>query len=313
VTRPRAIFFGTPAFAVPTLEALLDVADVTLVITQPDRRSGRGMKLKPPPVKVLAEERGIEVLQPKKVRDGTLAARLVEEKADVGVVVAYGRILPRPVLDAPRLGCVNVHASLLPRWRGAAPIQWAVTEGDRETGVCLMQMDEGMDTGPVLACDRTEIGEDETAGELFERLAVLGGALLGRELPGYLRGELVPTEQDHGAATMAPLLAKSDGALDFGVSAQSIHDRVRGMSPWPGAYTTLGGRRVKVHRTRVVAADGRIAEPGTVHIADKNGICVACGEGLVALLELQLDGKRRVDAQAFMAGQGGLTGARFGS
>ncbi len=309
--RPRAIFFGTPAFAVPTLEALLDVADVRLVVTQPDRRSGRGMKLTPPPVKELALSRGVEVIQPKKVRDGTLASRLSAEEADVGVVVAYGRILPPAVLDAPRLGCVNVHASLLPRWRGAAPIQWAIVHGDAETGVCLMQMDEGMDTGPVLACESTPIEENETAAELSERLSAMGGALIRRELPRFVTGELSPSAQDHEAATMAPLLEKRDGRLDFEASARAVHDRARGMTPWPGAQATLDDKRVKIHVTRVEAESGKHGEPGTVVAADKNGICVACGEGLLTILELQLEGRKRVSAEAFAAGHAGLRGARF--
>ncbi len=311
MSRPRAIFFGTPSFAVPSLEALLDVADVRLVVTQPDRKSGRGMKLRPPPVKELALARDIEVIQPKKVRDGTLAERLVAEEADIGVVVAYGRILPEAVLDAPRLGCVNVHASILPRWRGAAPIQWAIVHGDAESGVCLMQMDAGMDTGPVLACDRTPIEADETAGALSERLSAMGGALLKRALPRYLSGELEPTPQDHEAATMAPLLKKSDGRLDFSQSAKAVHDRARGMNPWPGAQALLDDARVKIHATRVVAEAGEHGEAGQVVMADKNGICVACGEGMVAIDELQLDGRRRMSAEAFTAGHSGLGGSRF--
>jgi methionyl-tRNA formyltransferase len=311
VTRPRAIFFGTPAFAVPTLEALLEIAEVPLVITQPDRPAGRGMKLTPPPVKVVAQARGIEVLQPTKVRDGELAARMVAEAADVGVVVAYGRILPTAVLEAPRLGCVNVHASLLPRWRGAAPIQWAIAEGDAETGVCLMQMDDGMDTGAVLTSARTPIGADETAAELSERLSAMGADLLRRELPRFIAGGLVPSAQDHERATMAPLLTKEDGRLHFAWTAQRVHDRTRAMNPWPGAHTALDGRRVKIHRTKVLTREGRNEAPGTVTIADRNGICVACGEGQITLLELQLEGKRRVDAAAFIAGHGGLVGERF--
>ena len=189
MARPRAIFFGTPEFAVPTLRALCQVAEVTLVITQPDRPKGRGMKLAPPPVKLLAQELGIAVEQPTKVRTPELAARLRAEAADVAVVVAYGRILPVGVLDAPRLGCVNVHASLLPKLRGAAPIQWSIVRGERETGVCLMRMDEGLDTGPVFARSSLAIGPDETSAELAERLSALGAELLQAELPHNLAGE----------------------------------------------------------------------------------------------------------------------------
>lgn len=315
VTSPRfrALFFGTPAFAVPSLAALLDVADVTAVITQPDRRAGRGMRLAPPPVKVLATDRGLPVLQPTKVRTSDFAAQLRAFDADVALVVAYGRILPRAVLDAPRLGCVNVHASLLPRWRGAAPINWAIAQGDRESGVCLMQMDEGMDTGPVLACERTAIGPDETAGELSGRLAEMGAAIVRRELPRFVAGELQPREQDHDSATMASLLDKGHGRVDFRESAQAVHDLVRGMSPWPGAYTTRGDERVKVHRTRVVAPDGTHGEPGTIVRADAHGIEVACGRGLVSLDELQLEGKRRVSAGELLAGHRWERGTLLGT
>lgn len=312
MSRPRAIFFGTPEFAVPSLEALLDVADVPLVVTQPDRRSGRGMKQKAPPVKELALSRGLSVLQPTKVRDGVLASRIRDEQVDVAVVIAYGRILPRAVLEAPRLGCVNLHASLLPKWRGAAPIQWAATHGDPVTGVCLMQMDEGMDTGPVLARCEMPIGGDETAGELSVRLSAAASELLRDQLPRFLRGELTAVAQDHDQATMAPLLQKSDGLLSFDVSARAVHDRVRGMSPWPGAHTSLGGRRVKVHRTEITTEEGSHGAPGTVVVADKGGIGLACASGIVSLKELQLDGKRRVDAQAFLAGIPLEPGTLFG-
>ncbi len=312
MSRPRAIFFGTPEFAVPSLEALLDVADVPLVVTQPDRRSGRGMKQKAPPVKELATARGVPVLQPTKVRDGNLAARVRDEGVDVAVVIAYGRILPRAVLEAPRPGCVNLHASLLPRWRGAAPIQWAIAHGDAMTGVCLMQMDVGMDTGPVLARDETPIDADETAGELSVRLAQISGALLRRELPRFLAGELSPVGQDGAAATMAPLLKKTDGLLDFDMSARQVHDRARAMNPWPGAHTSLAGRRVKVHRTEVTAEGGSHGAPGTVVVADKGGIGIACASGIVSFRELQLDGKRRVDTQAFLAGNPLEPGTLFG-
>ena len=311
--RFRALFFGTPAFAVPSLEALIAIADVRAVITQPDRPAGRGMKLTPPPVKTLAIERGLSVMQPTKVRTPDFAAALRAHEADVALVVAYGRILPAAVLEAPRLGCVNVHASLLPKWRGAAPIHWAIAHGDTESGVCLMQMDEGMDTGAVLACERTAIEPDETAGELSERLSRLGADLVRRELPRYVRGELTPAPQDHQAATHAPLMEKAHGQIDFSRSARAVHDLVRGMSPWPGAHTTLDGARMKVHRTRVIAEDGRRGEPGAVVRADPHGIEVACAEGLLSLDELQLEGKRKMKAAELLAGHSIPPGARLGT
>ncbi len=308
----RAIFFGTPALAVPSLEAVASVADVVRVICQPDRPAGRGMKLRPPPVKARALELGLQVDQPTKVRTPDFAASLAALEADVAVVIAYGRILPRAVLDAPRRGCVNVHASLLPRWRGAGPIQWAIVHGDPETGVCLMQMDEGMDTGPVIACEKTPIDPDETTAELGDRLAQLGAELLRAKLADWVEGKLEASPQDGARATMAPLLKKEDGRIDWLRPARAVHDCVRGMSPWPGAYTDLDGQRVKVHRTEVRAEDDTWAEPGTIVRADaKVGIEVACGTGVVAIGELQLQGKRRLDAGTFLAGHEWKPGMRF--
>lgn len=307
----RAAFLGTPEFAVPCLEALLEVAEVPLVITQPDKPQGRGLALAAPPVKQFAEARGIEVLQPPKARDGTLREALRARELDLALVVAYGKILPADVLSAPRLGCLNVHASLLPRWRGAAPIQWAIVSGDRETGVCLMQMDVGLDTGAVLACRATAIGEDETSGELFTRLSAISRELVREELPRFVRGELTPQPQPSEGVTLARIIEKSDGALDFTQPAQAVHDRARGFYPWPGAYCTLDGRRLKVHRLRLVARTGQLAEPGRVLASASDGIVVACGEGAVRLEELQLEGKKRVSASAFLAGNPLASGARF--
>ncbi|MFW5926349.1 MAG: methionyl-tRNA formyltransferase [Myxococcota bacterium] len=311
MTGTRAIFFGSPAFAVPCLDAVAAVAEVVAVVTQPDRPAGRGMALKPPPVKVRALELGLEVLQPTRVRTPDFAERLRSSDADVGVVVAYGRILPRAVLDAPRLGCVNVHASLLPRWRGAAPVQWALVHGDRESGVCLMRMDEGMDTGPVLSCERVPVGPDETAGELSGRLSRLGADLLRRDLPRYVAGELEPTPQPEEGIRLAPLLHKEHGRVDWSRSAREVHDRVRGMSPWPGAFTTMGGRVVKIHRTHVVDEQGQVASPGTVVQAAGEDLHVACGRGTVAIDELQTEGRKRLTAQQFLAGHPWPPGERF--
>lgn len=308
----RAIFFGTPQLAVPSLEAVHELADVVRVISQPDRPAGRGMKLRPPPVKARALELGLPVEQPKKVRTDDFAASLRELEADVAVVVAYGRILPRAVLDAPRRGCVNVHASLLPRWRGAGPIQWAIVHGDEETGVCLMQMDEGMDTGPVIACERTPIERDETAAELGARLAAMGAGLLTAKLPAWVAGELEATPQDDSGATLAPLLQKADGRLDWRKSAREVHDRVRGLYPWPGAFTEVDGAVVKIHRTEVRSEAGSGTEPGEVLAVGPDGIEIACGRGTVAILELQLEGKRRSSARDFLAGHRWEPGLRVG-
>lgn len=309
--RPRAVFMGTPAFAVPCLRALHQVADVRLVVTQPDKPQGRGLALAASPVKQLAEELGIPVAQPAKARDGSLQKALAEVAPDLALVVAYGKILPADVLATPRLGCLNVHASLLPLLRGAAPIQWAIVRGERETGVCLMQMDVGMDTGPVLERRVVAIGENETGGELFERLSQLSGELVQSAIPRLVAGELEPVPQPETGATHAPMIKKEDGALDFNDSAQAVHDRARGFYPWPGAFTALAERRIKLHVTRVVEREGRLAEPGSVLSADASGIVVACGQGAVRLLELQLDGKRKMDAGAFLAGHPLKPGARF--
>lgn len=311
--RPKALFFGTPQFAVPCLDALCDVADVVRVIAQPDRASGRGMVLSAPPVKARALERGIPVLQPAKVKPAELHEELRALGCDLALVVAYGRILPPGILEAPRRGCVNVHASLLPRWRGAAPIQWSIVEGDRETGVCLMEMDAGLDTGPVFAREATPIGPDETAADLSERLSRIGAAMIRASLPRWLAGELPAQPQDPGGVTLARLLTKEDAHLDPGQSAQRIHDRVRGMHPWPGASVRLvePGRqavRVKIHRTRVLERDGAHGAPGAIR---EGTLEIACGSGRLAILELQLEGKKRLTAEEFLAGRRLAPGARL--
>jgi methionyl-tRNA formyltransferase len=310
--KPRALFFGTPEFAVPCLSALAELCDVQLVISQPDRPAGRGMKLAAPPVKLRAQELGLPIIQPSKVRTPEFAAQLRAARADLSLVVAYGRILPAAVLGAARLGSLNVHASILPKYRGAAPIQWAIVRGERETGVCLMQMDEGLDTGPVLACAGLDIGPDETAGELAPRLSQLGAELVGRELPRFWAGELVAHAQAHAQATLAPILKKEDGALDFEQPASAIHDRVRGLSPWPGAYAFVGSERVKVHKTRVVQRDGPSAgSAGELLSASADGLVVACGSGSIALCELQFEGGKRLSAAAVVAGRRLPPGTRF--
>lgn len=309
----RTIFFGSPDFAVPCLEALHEISDIAAVISQPDRPAGRGLNTQPPAVKKRALQLGLTVWQPKKIRTAAFAERLVALEADVGVVVAYGRILPRQVLEAPRAGCVNVHASLLPRWRGAAPIQWSIVHGDKETGVTLMQMDEGMDTGPILATASTPIRSDDDAASLSARLSKMGASLLRSELPRYLAGELTPRAQDDTAATSAPMLTKQDGRIDWNHPARIVHDRIRGMNPWPGAHTTLGNRRIKVHRSSPLTLDPEGAEPGEVTALDANAILVACSEGTLAVEELQESGRKRVDAQSFISGRGVAVGDRFSS
>jgi methionyl-tRNA formyltransferase len=305
--KPRIVFMGTPGFAVASLAALFEVGEVVGVVTQPDKPRGRGQALGISPVKALALERGVEVLQPARLRTPPFSAELARLAPDVCVVTAYGKILPPDVLALPPHGCVNVHASLLPRWRGAAPIQWAIAHGDRETGVCLMRMDEGLDTGPVLACRRLPIAPTDTAESLHRTLAEAGGALLREELPRYLAGVLAPVPQPQEGVTLAPLIAKEDGRLDWRRSAGELERRVRAFTPWPGAFTALGGERLKVHRARVAAGHG---EPGVLLAADGAGLEVACAHGSLVLEALQPEGRRVMSARDFLAGHPLAPGSR---
>jgi methionyl-tRNA formyltransferase len=300
----RVVFLGTPEFAVPTVEALARAGhEILAVVAQPDRPAGRGQALKAPATKGWAEAHGVPVLQPAKVRDGSLAAALAPLRPDVLVVTAYGRILGADLLRLAPLGAVNVHASLLPRWRGAAPIQWAVASGDAETGVTIMQMDEGLDTGDVLLARVTEIGAEETAEALAPRLAALGGEAIVEALPLLAAGSLVPVPQDAARHTLAPILEKEHGRLDFARPARELACRVRGFTPWPGAFTTLGGKVLKVHRARAVPGEAGAA-PGAARAAG-GALRVACGGGTALdLLELQPEGKRRMAAADFLNGLG---------
>lgn len=309
----RAVFMGTPQFAVPCLDALVEIAEVAAVVCQPDKPQGRGLELAAPPVKVRALELGLTVVQPTKLKTGEFAQWLRDQKVDVALVVAYGRILPKDVLEAPRLGCVNVHASLLPKLRGAAPITWAIVRGEPETGVTLMQMDEGMDTGNMLEQFPIPISDDETAGELNERLSATGALAVRKGLPKYVSGGYTPAVQDHAKATMAPMLKKEDGRIDFTKPARAVHDHVRGMTPWPGASTTSRGKTLKVHTTHVTDVPGGAkAEPGTVVFADKTRVVVACGERGVELTRVQLEGKKAISAGDWFVGRGVVEGDKLG-
>jgi methionyl-tRNA formyltransferase len=314
----RTIFFGSPAFAVPSLEAVHAIAKVVGVVCQPDKPAGRGLTVTAPPVKVRATELGLPVVQPAKLKTGEFAEWVRAQRADVALVVAYGRILRRDVLDGPRLGCVNVHASLLPKYRGAAPITWAVVRGEAETGVTLMKLDEGMDTGPTFARVATPIGAEETAGELGERLARIGGEAVRETLARYVVGGYDLVAQDDAAATTAPMLAKEDGRIDWSLDARRVHDHVRGMSPWPGAFTIARGRPLKVHATGTLAtlatALPRAGGPaGQVLLADKSRVLVACGDGgVVELVSVQPEGKRPMRASEWVMGRGVAEGDTLG-
>lgn len=311
----RALFFGTPAIAVPALSALAEIADVRAVICQPDRPAGRGLTLTPPAVKVRALELGLHVEQPLKVRTPEFADLIRSFQADVALVIAYGRILPPAILEAPTHGCINLHASLLPKYRGAAPITWAIVRGESETGISVMKMDEGMDTGPVFTTTAIPIGPETTAEELGVELGLLAATLVARDLPRIVRGELTAVPQDSAAMTLAPILDKEHGRIDFTASARAVHDHVRGMTPWPGAFTTASGKTLKILESRVgPAADTTItAPPGTVIHATKQGIDVACGAGTLRILRAQLEGRKPLGAAELVGGralhEGELLGA----
>lgn len=304
---PRIVFMGTPPFAVKSLEACLTLGEVVAVVTQPDKPKGRGQEVQFSAVKEFALAQRLPVLQPVKLRGTDFAEQLRALNADVAVVTAYGKILPKDVLDAPKHGCVNVHASLLPRFRGAAPIQWAIASGDAKTGVCLMRMDEGMDTGPVIDRAELPIGPTDTSATLHDALATLGGEVLRRALPRYLAGELTPVPQPAEGVVMAPMIKKEDGALDWSKPAIVLERRLRAFTPWPGAFTKLDGALFKVHAATV--SEGR-GEPGTVLSASPAGIEVACGEGSLVLTSVQLEGKRAMTAQEFLAGKKLAPGTR---
>jgi methionyl-tRNA formyltransferase len=293
----KLIFAGTPEFAAQALAALIAAGhQLALVLTQPDRPSGRGMALRPSPVKTLALEHGIEVFQPPTLRDAAAQARLQAVGADAMIVAAYGLILPQAVLDLPRFGCINIHASLLPRWRGAAPIQRAILAGDAESGVCIMQMEAGLDTGPVLLSAALPIAADETAGSLHDRLAELGAGLIVAALEKL---PLAPTPQADCGVTYAAKIEKSEAMLDWNQSAQQLARQVRAFNPFPGALATLGQLSVKVWRASAEAGEG---SPGTILASDRAGILVACGEGALRLTELQKAGGKRLSAAQFLAG-----------
>lgn len=305
----RIVFMGTPDFAVPSLQALIDAGhDVCAVYTQPDKPQGRKQILTAPPVKTLALEHDIPVFQPNTLKNEDEQARLRELAPEVIIVVAYGKLLPKAVLDIPPHGCINVHGSLLPRWRGAAPIQWAVIAGDEMAGVTTMQMAEGLDTGDMLLTYETKVGEKETAGELFDRLAQSGAELLTQTLVKL--DEITPRPQDDAQSCYAHMLDKQMAVIDWSKSAHEIDCLIRGLNPWPIALTTLSGERLKVFAAEKAAGNG---EPGTVLEADpKKGLTVACGEGALGLTEIQLVGGKRMKATDFLRGHAIEVGTKLG-
>jgi methionyl-tRNA formyltransferase len=304
----RVLFYGTPEFALPTLEALLERHEVVAAVTQPDRPAGRGQRLVASPVKHRAQAAGIPVFQPARLRDPEWPSRLAGHGADVAVVVAFGQILPKAVLDVPARGSINVHASLLPRYRGAAPVAWAIIRGETETGITTFRMDPGMDTGDILLQEAMTIGADETAGELGARLAELGARALLRTLDQI--DNLTPIAQDHAAATLAPRLKKEDGWLRLDEPARDLVNRVRGCNPWPGAALMTPAGRLLLWRAAVVP-HAVSAPPGTLVSAGPGATCIATGQGLLLPVEVQPESRRAVSWEEFLRGARLGPGARL--
>ena len=309
----KVVFCGTPEFAVSTLEAVIEAGhEVALVVTQPDRAAGRGMEVRVGAVKAAALRHGIAVVQPEKIKNNVEFRGLLEElRPDVILVVAYGRIIPQWMLELPRFGNINLHGSLLPKYRGAAPIQWAIASGEAVTGVTTMRLDAGLDTGDVLLAQVVPVGQEETAVEVYERLALVGSVLMVRTLEGLREGTVMAEVQDHGQATLAPILKREDGWIDFGRTAQQIYDRWRGFQPWPGAHTTLRGKKLIVARMRVVMHP-EAGESGVLRV-EGDSMLVGCGDGtMIGLDEVQMEGKKRMTAAEFLRGYQVKSGERLG-
>ncbi len=314
----KIVFMGTPDFAVPALKALAESAkhEVSLVVTQPDRPRGRSGKPAPSDVKLCAEQYGIPVFQPEKVREEAAVERLRRENADIFVVAAFGQLLPKTILEMPRFGCINIHGSLLPAYRGAAPVQWAVLDGQKEAGDTIMQMNEGLDTGDILMQESIPLSADETAGSLYDKLSSMGGPLLLKALDAIEAGAVTPVPQGDSGTHYAKMLRKEMGNIDWTKSAEEIGRLVRGLNPWPSAYTHWNGKMLKIWMAEPVTQeelsalgcdekngmDLKEAQPGTVMIVTKDTLMVQTGDGLLALTELQMEGKKRMPVQAFLMG-----------
>jgi len=299
---------GTPAFAVPSLSALAKSENVTLVVTNPDRPSGRGQALSPPPVSVEAQRLGLPVFQPEKAKHPDSVARIAAENPDLIVVVAYGHILPKSILDIPAHGCINVHASLLPKYRGAAPINWAVARGETVTGVTIMKMDVGMDTGPMLHVREMPIADEDTARTLFDKLSLLGSEALAETLRRLHEGTLTETPQDNVLASYAPMLKKEHGRIDWSRPADDVRNLIRGMTPWPSACTFHAGKVLKILSASVREERG---EPGEILDIGRDGIVVACGEGALALGRVQPEGGREMSSRDYAQGRRVMKGERL--
>ena len=309
----KLIFMGTPDFSVGTLEALIAAGhEITLVVSQPDKPKGRGHELAPTPVKETALKHGLKVFQPKRLKDPETIRTLEETPADAIVVIAFGQIVPASILHMKKYGCTNVHGSLLPKYRGAAPIQWAVIDGERESGVTIMQMDEGLDTGDMLLKGSVVLDEKETSGSLFDKLSALGASLCVEALEKLEKGELTPEKQGESPTEYARMLTKEMGELDFSRDAVTLERLIRGFNPWPSAYTRLGDKTLKIWAADVCEKQEPERQPGTVTEVAKQDFTVACGEGALKITELQLQGKKRMDAAAFLRGYHLEAGMKLG-
>lgn len=299
----RIVFLGTPEFAVPSLDMLVKEGyDVAAVITQPDKPKGRGNKLAFPPVKEKAMEYGINVLQPSKIKTPEFVAELKKINPDLLITVAYGKILSKEILDVPPLGCINVHGSLLPKYRGAAPIHWAIINGESVTGITTMYTDVGMDTGDMLLKREIEITDEMTAGELHDKLSILGAQVLEETLNKLQDGKLERVPQPEEGATYAPIIQKDTGCISWSKTSREIHNLVRGTNPWPGAYTFYHGARMRIWKTEVIDETGPNLKPGTICEVSKEGITAACGKGLIRILEIQFDSCRRMCVEEYICG-----------
>ena len=300
--KARIIFMGTPEFAVPALRALhKNGQDVALVVTQPDRPKGRGRKVIPPPIKEVAVSFGYEINQPASIRTDEFADHMAKYKPDIIVVVAYGHIIPKNILAIPKIATINIHASLLPKYRGPAPIHWAIINGEKETGVTIILMDEGLDTGDILLSSKVEIFPDDTSGTLHDRLSTLGADLLIQTIKSFETGNINPVPQDHTQATYAPILKKNDGRMNWEMPAQTLDAFIRGMTPWPGAFTFHGNKRLKIFKARPIIID-TVEIPGTVIKRFPDELCVATGKGVLSLIKIQSESGKCLLIKDFLRG-----------
>ncbi|MFH1565432.1 MAG: methionyl-tRNA formyltransferase [bacterium] len=301
--KTSVVFIGTPDFAVPVLESIIndERLDLKAVITQPDKEVGRKKIITPPPVKMYSQKNNFTVLQPKKIKDANFIEQLKKINPDLIVVAAYGQILPREIIEMPKYGCINIHASLLPKYRGASPIQTAILNGDEKTGITIMKMDEGLDTGDIISQKETEIKNSDTAQDLHEKLSSLGAKLLIKTLPNYLSGKIKPQAQDNSRAALTKIITKKDGEIDFNKSAKEIECKLRAFTPWPGIYTFFGDKKLKILKLKIEEQINPLIPAGKLHEAENN-LIVNCGNGALILEEIQLEGKQKISGKEFING-----------